>query len=167
MEAYMNRFRSITAGAVVAGLLAGGAAFAQGGRDGGPAGPGARAGGRGPMPGGALALRGVNLAEVQQQQVRDIRERHRQDAQQAAQRVRDAMQAQRAAVEAIPVNEGLIRSTTFALAEAQTEAAIQQARVNSDVWSVLTPEQQEQVRKVRAERETRLQQRVNRQRLER
>jgi Spy/CpxP family protein refolding chaperone len=73
------------------------------------------------------------------------------------------MQAQRGAVEAIPVNEGVIRSTTFALAEAQTEVAIQQARVNGEIWSVLTPAQQEQVRKLQAERETRAGQRANRQ----
>ncbi len=158
----MNRFRSLTAGAVVAGLLTSGATFAQGGRDGGPAGPGGRAGGRGPMAGPGLALRGLNLTETQQQQVRDIRERYRQETQQAAQRVREAMQAQRKAVDAIPVNEGAIRSTTFALAEAQTEAAIQQARVNGEVWSVLTAAQLEQVKTLLAAGAARAEQRGNR-----
>ena len=39
------------------------------------------------------------------------------------------MEAQRKAVETIPVDEGLIRSTTQALVDAQTEMAIQQARL--------------------------------------
>jgi Spy/CpxP family protein refolding chaperone len=116
------------------------------------------------MAGAGLALRGLDLTETQQQQVRDIRERYRQDTQQAALRVREAMQAQRAAADAIPVNEGAIRSTTFALAEAQTEAAIQQARINSEIWTVLTAAQQEQVRKLQADREVRAEQRGNRQR---
>lgn len=156
----MNRLRSLTAGALIAAVFAGGAAFAQGGRDGGP---GAR-GGRGPMGGPGLMLRGLDLTETQQQQVRDIRERHREEAQQAQQRVREAAQAQRIAVEAIPVNEGQIRATTFALAEAQTEAAVQQARINSEIWSVLTEAQQEQIRKLQAERQSRVAQRGTRQR---
>ena len=155
----MTRLRSLTAGALIAALVAGGAAFAQG-RDGGPGGRG----GRGPMGGPGLMLRGLDLTETQQQQVRDIRERHREEARQAQQRVREAAQAQRLAVEAIPVNEGQIRATTFALAEAQTEAAVQQARINGEIWSVLTEAQQEQIRKLQAERQARVEQRGTRQR---
>lgn len=158
----MNRFRSFTAGAVVAVILGSGAALAQGGQDGGPAGHGARLGGRGPLGAPGLALRGVNLSEAQQQQVREIRDRHREGVQQAQQRVREALDAQRTAVEAIPLNEGVIRSTTFAIAEAQTEAAIQQARINSEVWAVLTEAQQEQVQAQRADRQARMRQRAER-----
>ncbi len=152
----MNRLRSLTAGAVVVGLLAGGAVYAQGGRDGGP-GRGGRA--RGPIAGPALVLRGLALTETQQQQVRDIRARYRAEAEPIAVRVREAAQAQRKAVEAMPVNEGAIRATTFALAEAQTEAAVQQARMNAEVWSTLTAAQQDQVTKRQAEREARAAQR--------
>lgn len=148
----MNHLRSLTAGALIVGLFAGGAAFAQGGRDGDL---GGRAGGRGPMGGPGLMLRGLNLTETQQQQVREIREQHREAVQKASQRVREAMQAQRKAIQAIPLNEGEIRATTFALAEAQTEEAVQQARIQSEIWSVLTAAQQEDVRKRQAEREAR------------
>ena len=69
------------------------------------------------------------------------------------------MDAQRKAVETQPVNEGLIRSTTQALADAQTEMAIQQARMQGEIFTLLTPAQQEQLKKLRAARETRAQQR--------
>ena len=69
------------------------------------------------------------------------------------------MDAQRKAVQTLPVNEGLIRSTTQALAEAQTEMAIQQARMQGEIFTLLTPAQQEQAKKLQAERETRAQQR--------
>ena len=148
----MNRFRTFTAAALAAGLLAGGAVHAQ---DAGAGGRGERGAIRGP----GIALRALTLTEVQQQQVREIRERYREAARGVQQRVRQAMEAQRKAVEALPVNEGQIRATTFELAEAQTEAAIQQARVNGEIWFVLTPEQQEQVA---ALREARMAQRAQR-----
>lgn len=151
----MTRFRTITAGVLIAGLLGGGVAYAQGG----PGGPG----GRGALGARGLSVRGLNLTDAQQQQVRDIRERHRDAIRQAEQRVREALQAQRQAVSAVPINEGQIRATTFALAEAQTEAAIQQARVSSEIWSALTPEQQAQLEKRRAERAARADRRGARQ----
>lgn len=145
-EAHMNRWRFLTAAALAAALVTGGTALAQGGR---PGGPGGRMGGPG------LMLRGLNLTDAQEEQVREIRQRHREEASQAAGRVREAMAAQRKAVQAIPLNEGQIRATTFALAEAQTEAAIQQARVNSEIWSLLTDQQRETLRQRQSEREAR------------
>ena len=69
------------------------------------------------------------------------------------------MDAQRKAVATIPVNEQLIRSTTQELAEAQTEMAIQQARLQTEIFGLLTPEQQAQAKKLQAERDARAQQR--------
>jgi Spy/CpxP family protein refolding chaperone len=72
------------------------------------------------------------------------------------------MEAQRTAVDTMPVNEGLIRSTTQALVEAQTELAIQRARMQSEIFALLTPAQQEQLKTLRAERESRVKQRGGR-----
>ncbi len=66
----MNRFRVMVAVAVVQLFVVGSVAFAQGppaGRRGGSGGPG----------GPGLALRGLELSDVQRQQVRDIVQRHR------------------------------------------------------------------------------------------
>jgi len=156
----MKRFRSLTLTAALAVLLAGGATYAQG------PGPGGR-NGRGPGgfgPGGGLPLRALNLTEAQQQQVRTLTQQNREQARSVAQRLRTAMEAQRKAVASIPVNEALIRSTTAELAEAQTEMAIHQARLRSDVFALLTPEQQADAKKMQTEREARLQERQQRQR---
>jgi protein CpxP len=161
----MKRVSYFITGAVMAAMLATGASsYAQGPgfgrRGGGPGGPGGF-GGRGV----ALPLRDLNLTDAQQQQVRDIRERHRDEAQQIGERLRTAMEAQRKAVEATPVNESLIRSTAQELAEVQADAAIAQAHARSEILSILTADQRAQLSKLQADRESRAQQfRQNRQR---
>ena len=160
----MKRVTYFVTGAAMAAMLATGAtSYAQGpgfGRRGG--GPGAPGGFGGP--GIALPLRDLNLTEAQQQQVRDIRERHRDDSQQIGERLRTAMSAQRKAVEATPVNESLIRSTVQELAEVQADAAIAQAHARSEILSILTADQRAQLSKLQAERQSRAQQfRQNRQ----
>jgi protein CpxP len=65
------------------------------------------------------------------------------------------MEAQRKAVETVPVDESAIRATTQELVEAQTELAIERAKLHAQVFALLTPEQQAQAAKLRAEREAR------------
>jgi Spy/CpxP family protein refolding chaperone len=86
-------------------------------------------------------------------------EQHRTQNQSIGEQLRTAMEAQRKAVDTIPVDEALIRSTTQALVEAQAEMAIQQARVQSEIFALLTPEQQAQARKLQAERSQRIESR--------
>ena len=154
----MNRFRSLTLTAVLAGVLAAGVAFAQG-----PSGPGRR-GGPGGFIGGGLPLRALNLSDAQEQQLRTLRQQFREQNRSTAEKLRAAMDAQRKAVAAVPVDEPLIRSTSQALVEAQTELAIQRSRLNSEVFGLLTPEQQAEAKKLQAERQPRAQQREQRQR---
>ena len=154
----MTRFRVLTLTAVLAGLLTGGIAIAQGP---GP-GRGGRGGFGGPVgPGGpGLPLQALNLSETQQDQIKQLMQQYRQQDQNVGEQLRSAMEAQRKAMETLPVDEGLIRSTTQALVEAQTEMAIQQARLQSEIFALLTPDQQAQVRKLQAERDQRAQQRT-------
>jgi periplasmic protein CpxP/Spy len=154
----MNRFRSLATGVVLVALLATSVAFAQGPRGGG-------FGGRG-GPGGPLGRRGVglalnelNLTDAQREQVREIRERFRDQTRQFAERLNAAAEKQRQAIETLPVNETLIASTTQDMTQSQVDIAIQEARLNSEIWSVLTPEQQAQATKLRAERKARMEQR--------
>jgi protein CpxP len=151
----MNRFRSLTLVAVLTTVLAAGAVYAQG-PDGGRRGPGGRSGFG---PGGGLPLRALNLTDAQQEQVRTLTQQFRTQNHTAGERFRTAMDAQRKAVAAIPVNEQLIRSTTQELAEAQTEMAVQQARLQTEIFGLLTREQQAQAKTLQAERESRAQQR--------
>jgi periplasmic protein CpxP/Spy len=140
--------------ALVAGL--GVAVHGQGRRDGGP---GFGAGhGRGGFP----LLRQLDLTEAQRQQVRDVMQRHSQQKQEAGKKLREAHDAQRSAVEAMPVNEALIRSTSQALANAQTDMALLQARIHSDVWALLTPDQQQKAKELRDQRAARQRERQQR-----
>jgi Spy/CpxP family protein refolding chaperone len=158
-EDAMTRFRAFAVTAILAGLLAGGVAFAQGAGPGRP-GPG-RFGRGGPGgPGGlaGLPLRALNLTQAQQDQIKQLVDQDRAQNRTVGQQLRTAMDAQRKAVETIPFDEGLIRSTTQALVDAQTNMAIHQARLQGEIFALLSPAQQEQVKTFRAEREARGQQ---------
>ena len=147
----MIRVRSLATGVALVALLATSVAFAQGPRGGF---------GRGRGPGGpGFPLAAVNLTDAQKEQVREIRERYREQTRTLAQALDAASAKQRQAIETIPVNETLITSATQDMTQAQVDLAIQQARLNADVWAVLTPEQQAQATKARAERQARMDQR--------
>jgi protein CpxP len=154
----MNRFRSLATGVVLVALLATSVAFAQGPRGGGFGGRGGPGGplGRG---GVGLALNELNLTDAQREQVREIREGSREQTQALVRRLGEAADKQRQAIETLPVNETLITSATQDMTQVQVEVAIQEARVNAEIWSVLTPEQQAQATKLRAERKARMEER--------
>ena len=142
-------FAAILAGALVAGTAIAQVPDRDSGRRGGPG----RFGLFGADAG--LPLRALNLTDAQRQQIRSLVEQRREQQQEVMTRLREAMEARRGAVEATPVDEQAIRSTTQALVEAQTEVAIQHARLRSDILALLTPEQQAQAAKLKAEREAR------------
>jgi Spy/CpxP family protein refolding chaperone len=101
-------------------------------------------GGPGGFPIGFPGLAMLDLSDQQREQVRDVMQRHRDEMRQVGDRHRQAFEAQRAAIETYPLNEELVRSTTQALSAVQLDMALLQARVHSGIWSLLTPEQQEQ-----------------------
>jgi protein CpxP len=138
---------------VLAGALATGVAFAQdqktAGRRGGD---GARAAGIGGRAGAGLALRGVNLTDAQQQQIRALMEQHREQNRAWSERLQTAVEAQRKAAEANPVDEQAIRLAAQNVAEAQAEVMIAQAKLRSAVFALLTPEQRAQAEQTRTGR---------------
>jgi Spy/CpxP family protein refolding chaperone len=154
----MKRFRLLTTGVIVAGLVAVAAAVQAQGP--GPGGPGGRF--RHGGFGGDLPLRALALTEAQRQQVREIGERHRANLQAAGEQLRKAFEAQRTAVQALPVDESAIRATTEALATAQTAMAIERAQIRSEIVSMLTPEQTDKLKQWQAERQTRMKERQER-----
>ena len=152
----MNRFRSLAWGVALVALLATSVAYAQEPPGGGFGGRG----GRGFGPGGpGLALNELNLTDAQREQVREIRDRYQEQIQTLSRRLGDLTAKQRQAIETVPVNETLITSATQDMTQAQVEVAIQEARINADIWSVLTPEQQAKATKLRAERKAQMEQR--------
>ena len=113
----------------------------------GPGGPGGR--------GASIALRALDLTEAQREQVRQLTEQHREQTRTLAERVRAAGEAQREAMQAASFNEQQVRATAQAFAEVQTELAVQQARLWSDIYGLLTTDQQQQLARMQAEREAR------------
>ena len=152
----MGRIKTIAA-ALLVGALVTAPAIAQGPRAGGP-GRAGRLGG--PGAGLGIALGSVNLTQAQQDLIKDIRERGRQELQSLQQRLRTAEEARQDAIRTVPLNEGLIRSTTLALADVQADVAVQEARTFNEIFAVLSPEQQTQVRNQQAERQTQRDQRL-------
>ncbi|HEY5619294.1 MAG TPA: Spy/CpxP family protein refolding chaperone [Vicinamibacterales bacterium] len=113
-------------------------------------------------PGTWLPLPELNLTDAQQQHVRQLAEQFREQTRALVEQARKGEEARRAAVEAIPVDEGRIRAAMQQLGEAQTDLAVQQARLHSEIYGLLTPEQQQQAQKLRADRQARLKQRQDR-----
>lgn len=156
----MDRVRKIVVTAGIVAVMAGGAVaiFAQGGPG---RGAGAlRPGGRGFAAGFALGQ--LDLSDAQKQQVRDIMQRHRQQSQPVMDRLQQAMQAQRAAINAVPVNEAAVRQAAAALAAAEADVAVDQARMHADIFSILTVEQQEKAKQLEAQGQARAQERRQR-----
>lgn len=155
----MTRLRIVIGSALVAALIGGGAAVsAQGPGPRGPHGHGPR--GFGPRAG--LALEGVDLTDAQRQQIRQLREQHRDQTRSLVDRIHKAHEAQRQALATMPFDEARIRAAMQELGEAQTELAVQNARLQSEIYALLTPQQQEQIQKRRAERQARMEQRRER-----
>jgi Spy/CpxP family protein refolding chaperone len=161
----MDRVRKIVVTAVIVSVMSGGAValFAQGGPGRGPGGgaapfgPGARRGFD-----AGFALGQLNLSDAQKQQVRDIMLRHRQQMQPTMQRLQEAMQAERAAINQVPVNEAAVRDASAALAKVQADMAVEQARLHADVFNILTVEQQEKAKQLEQQAQARQQERRQR-----
>jgi Spy/CpxP family protein refolding chaperone len=158
----MKRFRSFPLIAILAALLTAGVVYGQASDR--PDGPRGRGPGWSRGAGAGLPLGQLNLTEQQQEQFRTLRDQHREQARTAEARLNAARTGQRHALETLPVDEALIRSTTQELVEAQTELAIHQARLRGELFALLTPAQQAEATKLIAERQARPPQEQRRQR---
>jgi protein CpxP len=148
---------SLGAIALVAVLAGGALTYAQGPEPGGPR-------GRGPGgPGAGLALRGLDLTDAQREQVRQLTQQNREQMRAVMDRMRVAQDARRQAVEANPFNESQVRSAMKDVAEVEADLAVAQARLQADIYALLSADQQQQLQKMRAERETRAKARAQQQ----
>ncbi|GEM_PF-5819849 len=112
-------------------------------------GPGGLSGGMG------LPLGRLDLTEDQRTQVRNVLDQNRAATREAEARVYAARGALSDAVNAEVLNEGAIRAVASELGLSEGEAAIQRAYVRSQLWQLLTPNQQAVALKTQAEIEER------------
>jgi Spy/CpxP family protein refolding chaperone len=149
--------RYVIAGAAllsIAALVGNATVWAQGGPDGGGF---ERHGHRGF---GAMAgLQQLGLSPDQQQQIRGAMTSHRDEFKALFDRSRKARQAEQAAIEQVPMNEGQVRAAANEVAAAEADMAVLRARVHEQVFSLLTPDQQTKARQLQADRAARRAQR--------
>jgi protein CpxP len=131
---------------------------------GGPGGPFGGPGGfgRGGFGGPLAMLRQLDLTEDQRAQVRQVRDSHRAELQAIGEKLRAAHKAQQDAVTAAQFDEQAVRTRAAELATLTADAAVLQAKVHSEVFAVLTPEQQAKAAELRAQRQARMQHRRER-----
>jgi len=160
----MTRMQRVALVALAVALVEGGAtaalvAQAPGGRGAGAPGSG-RGDGRGFAAGFALGQ--LDLSDAQRQQIRDITMQHRDATKALEARLQTALEAQRVAIETIPVNEPLVRSAAQDLAVVQADMAVARARLHADIFAVLTVEQQAKAKQLEEQAQARLQERRQR-----
>jgi Spy/CpxP family protein refolding chaperone len=156
----VRHFRILGVSALVVALVSGGAlAYAQGPEPGGPRGRGPGFGG----PGAGLSLRALDLTDAQQEQVRQLTQQNREQIRSLMDRMRVAQEARRKAVEAIPFNESQVRAAMKDVAEAEADLAVAEARLQADIYALLSADQQQRLQKLRAERVVRAKERAQQQ----
>lgn len=162
------RQRGFIAAVVAAVFLAGAAASVvaqpqagphvqQGPRMRGPGGPG---GMRGPGGFGLPGLRQLDLSDAQKEQIRAIQESHRDEGRLIAERTRTAQRDLNLAAEGTVVDESNIRAKANALAAVIADGTIHRAKVNAEIFNVLTSEQQQKLEAFRAEMQERMKNRA-------
>jgi Spy/CpxP family protein refolding chaperone len=94
--------------------------------------------------------RRLELSDDQREQIRGILKSH--SAELDAQRLaaRSGRKALREAMAAKPVDETRIRQEALALGEVRADGAVLRARIRSEIWPILTTDQQEKARQLRS-----------------
>jgi Spy/CpxP family protein refolding chaperone len=108
--------------------------------------PGGDPGGRGPGRFG----RSLGLSDEQKTQIRGILRAHATEIEAQMKAAKESRRALRVAMDAQPADETQIRSRALALGEVRADGAVLRARIRSEIWPILTAEQQEKARELRS-----------------
>ncbi len=163
----MTRTWKIVTGATLGlALIAGGGAAIVSAREQGPGGPmgQGRMGRRGPGgPGGIVpGLRALNLSDAQREQVKAVMDGHKAEFDAQVQKAGAARKALHDAVTAETFDEGGVRQKSADVAQVEADGAVLRAKVHSEVWALLTADQQQKARELKAQAEQRSGQRRER-----
>jgi protein CpxP len=143
--AFSKTVKASVAAIGLVAIIGGATALAQGG----PGGFGRH--GRGRM--GEMAdFRQLGLSDDQKSQIRTAMSAHRDEFKALSERARTAHQAQQAAMEQVPMNEQQVRAAATAVASVEADMAVLRARVHEQVYSILTPDQQTQLKALKDQR---------------
>ena len=109
-----------------------------------------------------LGIRHLDLSDAQQEQVRGILESHRAEFTNIRERLRVAFRNLNDVVTGSSFDEAAVRSRSAEVAAVQSDAAVLRAKVHSEVWSILTSEQQQKAAELKAKMIERMEQRRQR-----
>ena len=123
---------------------------------GGRGGPGGRFGG--PM-GGGFGINPRDLTDAQREQIKGIRDRHAEEIRPLAERSRTAHEA---LDKAVFEGNGDYRALALELGNAESELALANAQIQTEILAVLTPEQKQKIAERRQQMEARRQEMMNR-----
>jgi len=94
----------------------------------------------------------LGLSDDQKSQIRAAMSAHRDEFKALSDRARTARQAQQAAVEQVPMNEQQVRAAATEVASVEADMAVLRARVHEQVYGLLTPDQQTQLKALKDQR---------------
>ena len=154
----MTKRWTVAVGAILGvALLAGTGAAVVTAREQGPGGPGGmgrRGGPGGPGgPGGILpGLRALELTDAQRQQVKATMDAHKATFDAQRDKLVAAHKALNDAVTAGTFDEATVRQKAADLSVIDADGAVLRAKVYSEVWALLTPEQQTKAKAMQSQR---------------
>jgi protein CpxP len=122
----------------------------------GPGGPGFRGGPGGPFGMGGFPLRGLDLTDAQREQVKAIMESHRDEQKAIGDRMQAARKALHESIAADTFDEAAVRAKAAEIGAIEADAAVLQARIKSEVFAILTPEQVKKAKELRSNMENRM-----------
>lgn len=122
----------------------------------GPGGPGFRGAPGGPFGMGGFMLRGLDLTDAQREQVKAIMESHRDEQKAIGDRMQAARKALHDAIGADAFDEAAVRAKAAEIGAVEADAAVLQARIKSEVFAILTPEQVKKAKELRGQMENRM-----------
>ena len=109
------------------------------------------------------ALKQVGVTDAQKEQIRGILREQRPQVQPLRKQLVQERRALRDAIQQSPVNESAIRTQSARVAQVQADLAVQRARIADKVRAVLTPDQVSKLKELQAQRDARVDERLNRQ----
>ena len=98
------------------------------------------------------AMSRLDLTDDQRSRVRQITESHREEQRAIADRARQAHAALREVTEGGTFDEAAVRARAADVANVEADMAVARARIFSEVYQILTPEQQAKLKTLQAER---------------
>lgn len=109
------------------------------------------------------ALKEAGVTDAQKEQIRGILREQRPQLQPLRKQLVQERRALRNVIHTSPVNESAIRTQSARVAQVQADLAVRRAYVGDKIRALLTPEQVAKLRQMQAQRDARIDERLNRQ----